>query len=60
MKSFFIGESVRPQFGVDFFNIFNRHQWIGLRSNIGDPAGFGRFSNANAPRTIQFWLKVNF
>jgi carboxypeptidase family protein/TonB-dependent receptor-like protein len=59
-KLFPIKEAVRIDFGADFSNLLNRHQWTGLSTNIGVPAAFGRYSGATAPRSIQFHLKVEF
>ena len=60
LKVFPLSERVRLRFGADFFNIFNRHHWTGLMTNIGVPASFGRVTGATDPRYIQFNLKVDF
>jgi hypothetical protein len=53
-------ENTRLEFGADFFNLLNRHQWTGMSKNIGIPSSFGHYGGASAPRTIQFHLKVEF
>jgi hypothetical protein len=60
LKIFPLNERSRLRVGADFFNIFNRHHWTGLATNIGVPASFGRVSGATDPRYIQFNLKVDF
>lgn len=59
-KLFPIREGTRILFSADFNNAFNRHYWVGLSSNISNPAAFGRYGGASDPRTIQFHLKVEF
>ena len=59
-KRFPISEGSEVRFGVEFFNVFNRHQWLGLNGDINNLAAFGRFSGASDPRSIQFLLKVQF
>jgi len=58
-KVFFVKERIRPRFGVDFFNAFNRHQWLGLNSDITSP-GFGEYTSASQPREIQAYLRIEF
>jgi hypothetical protein len=60
LKTFSITERVGVKFGAFFFNLLNRHQWIGLATNIGVPGSFGRYSGAWDPRTVQLNLKVQF
>jgi hypothetical protein len=42
-----------------FTNLFNRHQFLGLGTNIDSPA-FGTFTSSNFPRTVQLYMKVIF
>jgi len=56
-----ISEVFNVEFRAEFFNIFNRTVFGGPSTYINDPTSFGIVgSQANAPRTIQFSLKVNF
>ena len=59
-KTFPVRESVRFEFGAEFFNLLNRHQWLGLRSDINNPTTFGRYTIAGPPRSVQLHLKLNF
>jgi hypothetical protein len=60
LKTFAIKESVQLRLGADFFNILNRHQWMGLQSDVNNPDAFGRYSSASDPRTIQLQVKLEF
>ncbi len=56
-----ISEVFNVEFRTEFFNIFNRTVFGGPSTNINDPTSFGVVGNqANAPRSIQFSLKINF
>jgi hypothetical protein len=59
VKSFPIKERLKAVVGVNAFNIFNRHQWLGLQTNIGVPS-FGRFTSASNARSVQLYGKINF
>jgi hypothetical protein len=58
-KLFTIHERVRVLFSADAQNVFNRHQWAGLRSNIDTP-GFGQFTGATGPRLLQVHARLEF
>ena len=58
-KGFPFGEEKRVSVGAYFTNLFNRHQFLGLNSNIDSP-GFGTFTSSNFPRTVQLYVKVTF
>jgi hypothetical protein len=75
MKDFGIGERARIHFSADFNNVFNRHIWQGMGTNIDIPSQFGTFGavgfaggsgaanvagGASDPRIIQLQLKVEF
>jgi hypothetical protein len=60
LKDFALTESVKLRFGGEFFNLFNRHAWGGLVTDINNPGLFGRFTSATDPRTVQLHLKVTF
>lgn len=52
-------EKVNTIFRVDFFNAFNRHQFTGFNTTVGNP-GFGQASSTTAGRSIQGELRVSF
>jgi hypothetical protein len=55
-----LGEGTNVQFRAEFFNIFNKTNFT-LPVASASNESFGQFvSNATAPRTIQFALRVNF
>lgn len=58
-KLFTIHERVRLLFSGDAQNAFNRHQWVGLRTNIETP-GFGQFTGATGPRLMQLHVRLEF
>jgi hypothetical protein len=58
-KGFSLGEKRLFSFGAIVTNVFNRHQFINLNTNIDSP-GFGTFGNTNFPRTVQLHAKVTF
>ncbi len=75
IKNFSISERVAFSFGVDFDNVFNRHNWVGLNTNIDNPSSFGQFgslnlgingsgatagSGASDPREILIHAKISF
>jgi hypothetical protein len=60
LKQFPIHESLKFELGMEIFNLFNRHAWTGLSTNIGNPAAFGRFSGTSDQRIMQAHLKVLF
>jgi hypothetical protein len=61
-KTFPLIERTKLEFGANFFNIFNRHYWLntGFRGSIATPANFGTYTQASAPRAIQFHLRISF
>ena len=59
-KVFRISERVNTLFSVDFLNLFNRHTWLGLRTNVSQENTFGKYTGATDPRVIQLHLKVEF
>jgi hypothetical protein len=58
-KLFSIHEHVRLLFSADAQNVFNRHQWTGLATNINTP-GFGQFTGATGPRILQLHARFEF
>lgn len=52
-------ERVNSIFRVDFFNLFNRHQFTGFNTTVGSP-GFGQASGTTGARSIQAELRVSF
>ena len=73
-KTFDLGERVKIRPYVNFFNLFNRVNYVSLETadlafinNITDPnfgtaaaSNFGRFNRDAGPREIQFGFKFNF
>jgi hypothetical protein len=55
-----IGEHFDVLFSADSSNLFNRHTFTGLQTNISQTGAFGRFSGATAPRQLQLHLKLEF
>ena len=56
-----ISEDFNVEFRAEFFNLFNRVVFRDPRTNSNSKANFGRVTGqANAPRGIQFGLKINF
>jgi hypothetical protein len=55
-----IKERLAVLFSVDFSNLFNRHTFTGLQTNISQTAAFGRFTSATDPRQTQLHLKLEF
>jgi hypothetical protein len=63
IKDTHITESAIVQFRAEFFNAFNRTVYQNPDTNWNDAVsgGFGKVtSQANAPRVIQFGLRVDF
>lgn len=54
-----IHERLGLEIAADTQNIFNRHQWTGLNTNI-DTAGFGQYTGTNGPRLLQLHAKLVF
>ena len=54
-----IHERLRFLVSADAQNVFNRHQWIGLNTNIDTP-GFGQFTGATSPRLLQLHARLEF
>ena len=60
IKIFPIHEKINAEFRAEFYNGFNRPQ-LGGPDSTAFGGGFGSItSQANAPRIIQFGLKINF
>jgi hypothetical protein len=54
-----IHERLRFLVSADAQNVFNRHQWIGLNTNIDTPS-FGQFTGATGPRLMQLHARLEF
>ena len=61
-KDTHLNENIRITFGFDAFNVFNRHTWGGLNTDVTNPAGFGRYSSSprTLPRSGQFHIAIHF
>lgn len=61
LKKTRVKEGINTEFGVEFFNLFNRHRYTWPDTNL-DSREFGksRVSNDFDPRIIQLRLKVSF
>jgi hypothetical protein len=59
-KIFTLSERARLLFSADFTNIFNRHTWLGLQTDMDNKATFGRYTGASDPRLVQFHLRLEF
>jgi hypothetical protein len=55
-----IGDRVRSEFRVEFYNVFNHTQFLGPDGNLSHTATFGTVTNARDPRQIQLALKFLF
>lgn len=55
-----IGERTHLQFRAEFFNLFNRAQFLNPDGNISDGNTFGQVVRARDPRLVQFALKLLF
>ncbi|MDR3676407.1 MAG: carboxypeptidase regulatory-like domain-containing protein, partial [Acidobacteriota bacterium] len=58
-KNFNLTEKVKLQFRAEFFNIFNRANFLDPVASVSS-AGFGSIKTANDPRIGQLALKLNF
>jgi Carboxypeptidase regulatory-like domain len=58
-KNVYIRESVRFQFGVEAYNVFNHPQFEGVDGGI-DSANFGSVTSARDPRVLQLRAKFTF
>jgi len=58
-KNFRLNESLRIQFGAEFYNVFNHPQFEGVGATLGT-ATFGVLTSARDPRTIQFRFKLSY
>jgi hypothetical protein len=54
-----ITESKRFAVGAFITNLFNRHQFQNLNTNIDAP-NFGTFAGASFPRTVQLYVRLEF
>ncbi len=60
LKDFQLSETVRFEFGGEFFNVFNRAQFYRLSTSLTNADTFGRYSNTALARIIQFRLRLAF
>ncbi len=60
LKDTFVAERAQLQFRAEFFNLFNRAQFVNPDGNVSDGATFGTVVRARDPRLIQFALKLIF
>ena len=58
-KNFPIKERLNLRFGVDTFNLFNRHPWGGPNTDWSS-AGFGQIGSASPGRIVQLNARVDF
>jgi hypothetical protein len=58
-KNFNLSERVKLQFRAEFFNTFNRANFLDPTTGVSS-AGFGSIKTANDPRIGQLALKLNF
>jgi hypothetical protein len=59
-KNFDVTERIRVRFSGQFFNVFNRHQWGGLSTNINVPRSFGQYTATSGGRIGELALKIEF
>jgi len=59
MKNFTISERFRLQFRSEFYNVFNQVNFD-LPNSTVTATPFGRLASAQAPRVIQFALKLSY
>jgi hypothetical protein len=55
-----VGEGKGFEFRAEFFNAFNKTQFLNPDGNISDGSDFGRVKHTRDPRQIQFALKYLF
>jgi hypothetical protein len=58
-KNFVLSEELKLQFRGEFFNLFN-HANLGNPNTSATSPAFGRITSADAPRILQFGLKLVF
>ena len=59
-KIFPIHESLHLQLRSEFFNLFNRTNFVSPRRDTMTSGSFGRLTAAGDPRILQFGLKLRF
>jgi len=60
VKRFQVTEKVQFKLSGNFFNLFNRHTWTGISSDINNSGTFGRYSGATTPRIVQLNARIEF
>jgi hypothetical protein len=55
-----VGEEKNIQFRAEFYNLFNRVNFMNPSGNASDPATFNLLTQAYNPRVIQFALRFQF
>ena len=59
-KRFSFSNSVNLQFRAEFFNLFNTVNFNNPNTTVNSAATFGRITEAQDPRIMQFGLKFLF
>ena len=59
-KEFQIHERVSVEIAADAQNLFNRHLWTGLNTNIDTVGTFGQYTGTTGPRLMQLHAKIVF
>ena len=59
-RTYFFGEKANFELRFEMFNVFNRHQFGGINTNLSDPSNFGLVSGASGHREGQIAAKINF
>jgi hypothetical protein len=59
-KEFKIHERVSVEIAADAQNLFNRHLWTGLNTNIDTVGTFGQYTGTTGPRLMQLHAKIVF
>ena len=59
-KRFTFSNSLNLQFRAEFFNLFNTVNFNNPGTTVNSPATFGRITEAQDPRIMQFGLKFLF
>jgi carboxypeptidase family protein/TonB-dependent receptor-like protein len=59
-KEIRVHERVRLEMAVDVQNLFNRHAWTGLNTNIDTVGTFGQYTGTTGPRLTQLHFKITF